>query len=641
MRPRRDPVPRARDAWVWLGGTALLGILGAGVVGAAIVLWENVDMRRLLPQLALATAPPLPLPELLAAPARSSASFEAVLYESQRNRAYFPDPRYYDAALAGWTALIRETGAGVRRIRSAAEARALDSSDVLVLVEAPCLAEDEVAAVRAHLRRGGSLVTNWAVGARDATCGWKGWGFVMELTGAEDVREIPVRQGLFLTVPAGVSMSPGLAPGTRIELRPDPSLALRASGPRVYWSDWALNPRPDESGGGADVAAVATHAPDGGRITWFGLRLGQAVTPADSVRLRRMMLNGVSWAGGVPYAAAAAWPEGKRAALVVTLDVEDEARNALATAELLRERGLQGTFFVVSQLVQSDSELAAVLAAAGEVGTQTTDHTPVAGLTPQDQRTRLRRSWSDVEEWVGTGPRGLHPPEESFDASTLEAWAAAGGTYVLATNDARSASPEIHRSGDVTTVVLPRLLKDDYNIIVQDRVIRAQSLGLAYVAGMRKLRAIGGLAVVAGHTQIMRPGSRIEALGAALDSARADGDWWITTAGAVADWWTARNEVRLRFVATEPVETRPGVVPAGLGDLLVEAPADLDVADLSVDLVLPGASPNLIPLVDGEPVGFAATDWGMRVPVGSLSAGGSRRISFAVLAGASEGIPWR
>jgi peptidoglycan/xylan/chitin deacetylase (PgdA/CDA1 family) len=638
MPRRRDPVPRARDPWAWLGGTALLGILGAGVVAAAIVLWENIDMRRLLPPLAVA-APPLPAPQPLAAPARDSASFEAVLFESARNRTYFPDSTYYDSALADWAALVHEAGGVVRRARSAAELGSLASTDVLVLVEAPCLSDAEVTAVRAHLRRAGSVVANWATGARDGQCGWRGWGAVAELTGAEDVREIPTREGLFLTVPSGVSMAPGLAPGTRIELRPDPSLALRLPGPRVYWSDWALNPRPDESGGGADVAAVATHSAGGGRVTWFGLRVGQAVTPMDSLRLRRMLLNGVWWAAGIPFAAAAPWPEGARAALVVSLDVEDEPRNALATADLLRERGLPGTFYVVSQLVQSDSDLATALSAAGEVGSQTSDHTPVTGLTPQDQRVRLRRSWIDVEQWTGRGPDGLHPPEEGFDAGTLAAWAAAGGTYLLATNEARSASPEIHQAGDARLVVLPRLLKDDYNIIVQDRVIRTSSLGQAYLSGMRKLHALGGLAVVAGHTQIMRSGGRVEALGTVLDSALAQGDWWIAPAVGVADWWSERAGVRLGFVATDAGVLRPGIIAGGVGDLLVEAHPERDVTGLWVDVVLPAVTGALIPLLDGEPVAFTATEWGMRIPVGSLPAGTSRRISFVVLESASVEVP--
>jgi peptidoglycan/xylan/chitin deacetylase (PgdA/CDA1 family) len=454
---------------------------------------------------------------------------------------------------------------------------------------------------------------------------------IAELTGAEGVREIPPREGLFLTVPGSVALAPGLAPGTRIELRPHPSLALRLPGPRVYWSDWALNPRPDESGAGADVAAVSVRSPVGGRIAWFGLRIGQAVTPMDGLRLERLLRNGLLWAAGVPLAAPAAWPEARRAALVVTLDVEDEPRNAAATASLLRNRGLEGTFYVVSQLVEGDAELAAALGTVGEVGSQTSDHTPVAGLTQQEQTVRLRRAWSEIEAWTGRGPDGLHPPEERFDPRTLAAWAAAGGTYLLATNDARTGSPEIHRVGDETIVVLPRLLKDDYNIIVQDRVIRATSLGEAFLDGIRKQRAIGGLAVIAGHTQIMRPGGRIQALGSVLDSALAHGDWWITRAATVADWWSARERVRLSFVPPEARDA-PGMPGTDSSDLLVEGPHDRRLTGLWVDVVLPAANGSLMPLVDGAPVEFAATEWGMRVPVGELPAGGARRISFVPVA---------
>jgi peptidoglycan/xylan/chitin deacetylase (PgdA/CDA1 family) len=638
MGPRRNPVPRAQDAWAWLGGTALLGILGAGVVAAAVVLWENVDMRRLAPQL----APPAPRPPAPVAPplpARAGAPFEAALFDSPRSRDYFPDAGYYASTLASWEALVRESGGAVRRVGTAAELQALRPDELLVLTETPCVSDAEMAAIRGHVRRSGSVVASWAVGARDGSCAWRGWGPVAELTGAEAVREIPSRQGLFLTVPGGVALSPGLAPGTRIELRPDPALALRLSGPRVYWSDWALNPQPDETGGGADVAAVAADTPAGGRVAWFGYRLAQAVTPTDSVNLRRLVQNGVLWAAGVPVAAPAPWPEARTAALVIALDVEDEPGNAAATADLLRERGIEGSFYAVSQLVEGDAELAAALAAAGEVGSQTSDNTPVAGLTAQEQRIRLRRSWTEIERWTGHGPRGLHPPEETFDAGTLEAWAAAGGTYLLATNEARSGSPEIHRVDDATIVLLPRLLKDDYNTIVQNHVIRAQLLGRAWLDGMRKQRAIGGLAVVAGHTQIMRPGARIDALAAVLDSAQSQGDWWTASAARVAGWWRVRHETRLAFVAPETAP-RPGVVAAGIDDLLVEAPAGDAVTGLWVDVVLPSAREALIPLVDGMSVDFTQTGWGMRVPVGDLAPGGSRRISFVRVETGAAGVPW-
>ena len=609
----------------------MLGVLGAGVTGAAMALWERIDIRQLVPQLTAAAPGQLPVAEPAQAAARDRGTFEAVFFAAPRNAAFFPDSTYHHSVLEGWKDVVRGAGGVVRDASSVAELRESGPGAVLVLVEAPCLSDGELAVVRAHLRAGGGVVSNWAVGARDEACAWRGWQAVAELSGAEDVREIPSRGGLFFAVPSGVALSAGFDPGTRVELRPEPSIALRVSGPRIYWSDWALNPAPDESGGGADGAAVALRTAEGGRSAWFGFRLSQAVTPADSLRLRRLLENGVLWAAGTATATPAPWPDGQNAALVFAFDVEDQPRTALEVATVLREEELPASFYPVSQIVQGDEELARVLAATGEVGSQTSDHAPLRGLTPQDQRLRLRRAWDDVESWTGTGPSGLHAPEETFDETTLEAWRLAGGTYVVAHNGARSASPEVHRTPEGPVVLLPRLSKDDYNLIVQDRVLRASGLADAFVAGTRKLHAIGGLAIVGGHSQIMRAGPRLDAIRAVAADARADGDWWIARGSEVADWWHVRSEVRLSFVAPDGGgylgET---LAPAALSDVLVTAPDEQGIRGLWVDIVLPHGAAGVVPLVNGEPVGFEATGWGLRVPMPALEADETARISFLV-----------
>jgi peptidoglycan/xylan/chitin deacetylase (PgdA/CDA1 family) len=606
----------------------MLGIVGAAIIGAAMFLWQHIDIRQLVPQLA-GPVPTLPAPEPPAAASRDARGFDAVVFSSPRNQAYFPDPAYYRTALDSWSGLIEETGGTVREVVDADGLRRLSESELLVLVEAPCLSAEELDAVEAHLERGGGVLANWAAGVRNGDCEWVGWESVLSLTGAEDVRELPAREALYLTVPEGIALSPGFDPGTRVELLGEPSLALRLEGARVYWSDWALNPEPDESGGGADVGAIATRSPLGGRVAWFGYRVDQAATPADRERLAQLIRNGAAWAAGVPSAVPAPWPRGARAALTFTLDVEAEPENAFFTAAMLEERNLRGTFYVVSQLVLDNAELARALSAAGEVGSQTSDHSPLAGLTSQDQRFRLQRAWSEVEEWTGVAPTGLRPPEETFDANTLEAWRRAGGTYLVGSNEARTASPEIHRAGEEgTLVLLPRILKDDYNVIVQDRVLRSAGLEEALLAGTRKVRAIGGLAVVAGHTQILRPGRRIDALAAVADSVVAQGDWWITNASDIATWWAARAETRIDF------DTRPdatGAAQQWVSDIVVTAPARRPIEDLWVDVVIPEVPEGLVPVVDGRSVDFQATEWGMRVPVGYMVDGESRRIAFVVL----------
>lgn len=654
MRPRRDPVPRAKDAWWWLGGIFTLGLVGGGIVVAGIALWENIDIRQLAPSLQDAPVA-TPYPEMPAPSAMASERFTAVLFDSPANRSYFQDSTFYAKQIARWVELTAGVGGEVRSVSDADGLRSVAPDEVLLLPEAPCISSGELAAIDRHLDRGGSVVANWALGVRDGSCGWRGWQVLTNVTGAEAIRELTDREALFLTVPGGLPTSPGIDPGMRVELRPDPAIALRMSGPRIYWSDWALNPAPDTEGVGADVAVSTTTTSAGGRVTWFGVRTGQGATPADSARLVRVLENGIRWAGGVPHAAPAPWPAAAQTALTFALDVEgeDASVNARDVAAMFDLENLPISFYVVSGLVQDDDALSEALRAVGEVGTQTVDHSPLVGLTRQDQTIRLRRSWNDIERWTGIGPAGLHPPEESVDSVTLGAWRRVGGRYVLANNEARSASPEIHETESGPMVLLPRLLKDDYSVIVRDVTLRSQRLAEAYLAGVRKMRAIGGLAVIAGHTQIIAPGPRLEAVRTVADSVRTQNGWWMAQGRDVAAWWLDRSRVVLAWEGSESpaagemtaVLAADGLARALSQDLVVswtaEGSGDGDedrrvdeaIVGLWIDVVAPALPEGTLPLVDGSSVDFIEESWGMRIGVGTMRDGASKRISFVTRGG--------
>jgi hypothetical protein len=264
----------------------------------------------------------------------------------------------------------------------------------------------------------------------------------------------------------------------------------------------------------------------------------------------------------------------------------------------------------------------------------------------------LEQGWREVRDWTGTGPEGLRPPEEVFDSNTLRAWQEAGGSYVLAMNQARSASPEVYRLDGGPLVLLPRLLKDDYNVFVQDGAVRVDRLKEAFLGGMEKIRSVGGLAVVTVHTQIVGTGTRLDAIRTVGDTAKAQGDWWIARAGEVAGWWKERASVRVSFGEPEGAEPTsasdpataaekrladgsvpldnglPSVSPGAALQILVEAPADAKIHGLWVDVVIPDGMDGLTPFIGGLPVSYSATEVGIRVPVGNLEAGETRSISF-------------
>jgi peptidoglycan/xylan/chitin deacetylase (PgdA/CDA1 family) len=288
-------------------------------------------------------------------------------------------------------------------------------------------------------------------------------------------------------------------------------------------------------------------------------------------------------------------------------------------------------------MVMEDRELARALVAAGEVGSQTSDHAPLGGLTFRDQAVRLARSWAEIRGWTGIAPAGLRPPEESFDDNTLRAWREAGGRYILATNQSRSAGPEIYGSGTDALVLIPRLMKDDYNVFVQEGGLRADRLTEAFLEGTRKLRAIGGVAVVATHTQIMGTDRRLDALRVLADTVKAQGDWWFAEGREVARWWSLRADTRVGFQAGagEVADTvaslvaGPPALATAIPAILVEAPDAEPISGLWINIVLPLGSQGIVPLVDGTPVPFATTTWGIRVPLGDLPPGGTRVITLA------------
>ncbi len=628
MTPRRDPVPRAREPWHWLGGLLVLGILGAGLVAAALLLWEHVDIRRLAGAPGEAAKWTLPEPLPPAGPARAGTTLRAALYRSPASAAFFPDAAHYPGLLERWQGMVAEAGGESDVVTGAAAVDELDPGTLLMAPSAVCLGTDEVRAFQRHLDRGGGLLLTWATGARDEACEWAGWDALQDLLGVADIGQLEQRATTYLTVPGGLPLAAGIDPGTRVELRWDAQVALPVEGPRLYWSDWAMNPHPAEvvtgRGGAvspgaaeADAAAWLGHTDRGGRIVWFGFTADQGARPGDQARLDAVLRNGLWWAAGLPLAEVAPWPGGAQSAMMVAQDVESEFANSAALASAARSHGFPVTFFVVSSLALDFPDLAQQLRGSGEIGSHTSDHAVIAGLPHQEQMTRLRRSRSEIRGWSGDSARGLRPPEERLDEGTLRAWRRLGGSYLVGVNEARGASPEVFKTPDGPVALLPRVLKDDYNLLVQESRMGSRHLVDAYLEGMTKVRALGGLAIVSLHSQVAGRPRRVGAVTEVVDSAHAEGGWWLATGRQIADWWLARHGTR--------VTMREGLEAPDLLEASVTA-SDLPLEDAWVTIYLPRGLGERVPVVEDTPVPYRETPWGIAVPLSTVPAGETRTV---------------
>ncbi len=177
----------------------------------------------------------------------------------------------------------------------------------------------------------------------------------------------------------------------------------------------------------------------------------------------------------------------------------------------------------------------------------------------------------------------------------------------------------------------------------------------AYALGMGKLHALGGLAVVSAHTQILDSDNRRRALLSAAEFARGQEGWWVAEGSEVASWWRARSLAQVVPVQ-DPGPDRAGDgggdvggargegVPgqtATAGELDVEGAGKVAVPPTEVafavaasdegltggwlELFLPGME-GRVPLLDDAPVAYEKTPWGVRVPLGTLEPQGRSEV---------------
>jgi len=243
----------------------------------------------------------------------------------------------------------------------------------------------------------------------------------------------------------------------------------------------------------------------------------------------------------------------------------------------------------------------------------------VSSLSLGDQRARLSRTWAEVRGWTGDSAFGLHPPEERFDANTLRAWHDVGGSYLVAVNESRTASPEVFETRDGEIVLIPRIIKDDYNVYVQDGALRSRRLLEAYLEGLTKVRSLGGVAVVSLRSQVGGDPRRVELIGELIDSARAVNDWWIATGREIATWWSARHATALQVLDTPSDKIAFDIV----------APAGLPLSGAWVRAIVPERSRDWIPLVAGSQVAYAQTTLGLRIALPDLAPGERITVTLA------------
>jgi peptidoglycan/xylan/chitin deacetylase (PgdA/CDA1 family) len=476
-------------------------------------------------------------------PATLGSPIRVAILRDPASDAYYDGRATMDSIVATWREALAAIGASAREV-SPAVAVGMSDEQVLIVPASPCLGRDARHALDIASRRGIGLVVTWLSGVRDGGCRPVGYGLVAQLSAATRLDTLDAsRPECYITFLRGGPLAMDIPPGARLELAVGNHVALRTPEREAYFSDYTLNPREVRGERLLDGAVVHT-AVGSSRVVYWGFDLRNvAGRPWDRAIALRLTRNSVAWAAGIPLATVEPWPNGRTAAAVFAQDVEDEFANARYAVDSLRAAKVSGSYFLVSRLAQANADLTRAMAANGEIGSHTPRHRLLGGASREQQLAMLEESQRELTGLLGHAVAGLRPPEEQYDNTTLESWLQSGGRYVFATLNGRAASPEIMMVASRPLVMLGRVTNDDFIEVGRRGDTSVDSLASRFMVAFEKVHALGGLYLLSYHSQMLARPELVPALARVARYVAADSTTWVTTAGAVADWWLGRSTI--------------------------------------------------------------------------------------------------
>jgi peptidoglycan/xylan/chitin deacetylase (PgdA/CDA1 family) len=490
-----------------------------------------------------------------AAVTSSSAERRVYLYVSKTTTEHFVRTGgNYEVLLNPWRAFF--TAARSRynftELRDLAPLRERPGG-VLVLPSAVALTERERADILSFRAAGGAVLATWATGTRNDQGAWEGWQF-LERLGARAVGEMPsTSEDRHLVLVGESPVSHSQPAGMRIWMSKTAEPLLRLKGERIggLFTDWSRVLEDERRGEGAIIFEDGTSP--GGRSAVFGF--AETTWESHPMALYPVIDDTLQFLRREPVIVRAAWPDGKRAAYVLEMDTEDGFPNATRFAEMLRTRGLRGTFYILTSVGVKFPDVVTQLSANFEIGYHGDVHDSFKGQPAVEQERRLRTMRAELSPLLRNpnAALGFRAPLEGYDATT-ELLLQRNGFRHHAADPQRSEArlPLVPKMEDVAMedalIVLPRTQRDDINLARQK--LNVEQTTKALIDDFNIAVETGALGWLSVHTQNFEADSTLAlAMPAALDHfASRAGQAWIASAGQVADWW--RNRDRLKLAST-------------------------------------------------------------------------------------------
>ncbi len=131
---------------------------------------------------------------------------------------------------------------------------------------------------------------------------------------------------------------------------------------------------------------------------------------------------------------------------------------------------------------------------------------------------------------------------EEYDYDTLQAVAHSGLQFIYGNLDYDRAFPIIRKVDGKVIYQFPRIVADDYNLVVERGVSSASDYQREYFKEFKMMQRLGGIFPFSFHTNYLALQESIDVIRAMVVRLRQE-DAWITTFAEIVEWLSLRSQV--------------------------------------------------------------------------------------------------
>jgi hypothetical protein len=529
----------------------------------------------------------------------SSLAFagQTYLYRSEATLKYFQNANGdYAKVLEAWRGFATRESLALKEV-DLSKIKALKPDDVLVLPSVMLMTDAEKAAIDGFVAKGGALLATWASGGRDVKGDWVGYQWLKHMFDIDIVADIRQDSEERFLLPYGENLATSQLPaGKRMYLlkTTEPLLRAKAKYSIARYGDWTRSTHTPF----ASSSAITANEIKGARRVWIGAP--EASWAGAQSDMDKVLKDLLVWLHRQPTVTLASWPAPFQTAFFVEMDTEDKFENAAVLEKIFDDRGLRGSFYLLTSLAIKHPEIVKRLAGKHDIGFHADIHNGFKGLSAEQQDVRIRKMIADLKQIIGENNRaiGFRAPLESYDKTTEITLRARGiRLHVADPGSSDSSLPifstsESGLSSDQALLITPRTLLDDINY-QQMGISKPGSVKQVLFENLQDKLMNRGLALLSVHTQNFGSESILarEVAGLLDEALRLKTKVWLPSGDQIDAWW--RGRARVQVVSTRLANgqitiavNNAGTVDMPSTQLIVTAPS-FD-SKLMISPTLPG-----------------------------------------------------